>query len=96
MLTKQGSQQVYNTIPKSKEWLIVNYVMKASGGFIPTFYIFGGEKLHDDYIQNCKPCSFMATQKKVWMTSTMFKDFNSLFKRSILSGIFQSNCHPLI
>jgi hypothetical protein len=32
VLAKQGSQQVYNTIPKSKEWLIINYVVKASGG----------------------------------------------------------------
>jgi hypothetical protein len=65
-------------------------------GFILTFYIFGGEKLHDDYIQNCKPCSFMAMQKKAWMTLTMFKEFISLFKRSILSRISQSNCHLLI
>jgi hypothetical protein len=96
VLAKQRSQQVYNTIPKSKEWLIINDVVKASGGFIPTFYIFKGEKLHDNHIQNCKPCSFMEMQKKAWMTSKMFKEFLSLFKRSILRGISQSNCHLLI
>jgi len=52
-------------IPKSKKWLIINYVVNASGGFIETFYIFEGKKLHDNYIQNYKPNKCMGMQKKI-------------------------------
>jgi hypothetical protein len=38
VLTKQRSHQIYNTIPKSKEWLTINYVVnvtrKCYQGFI--------------------------------------------------------------
>jgi hypothetical protein len=54
-LTKKGSQQIYNTIPKCKEWLIVNYVVNATKGFLPRVFIFKGEIIiDDDYIKNCK------------------------------------------
>jgi hypothetical protein len=33
VLIKHGSLQVYSTIPKFREWLIVNCVVNASGGF---------------------------------------------------------------
>jgi hypothetical protein len=38
----------------------------------------------------------MAMQTQAWMTSFLFKEFLSLFKRSLLSGISQSNWHLLI
>jgi hypothetical protein len=38
----------------------------------------------------------MAMQTKVWMTSFLFKEFLSLFKRSLLGGISQFNWHLLI
>jgi hypothetical protein len=34
-------------------------------------------------------------QTKAWMTSFLFKEFLSLFKRSLLGGISQSNWHLL-
>lgn len=45
MWTNYDSQKFYNTIPKSKQCLIVNCVINALGKFLLTFYIFKGEKL---------------------------------------------------
>jgi hypothetical protein len=45
MLTKRGSQHVCNTIPKSKEALIVNCAINVVERFLLGFYIFRGEKL---------------------------------------------------
>jgi hypothetical protein len=55
VLAKRGSQQVYNTIPKSREWMIINYIVNAVGGVLLGFYIFRGERTRKDYIQQCKP-----------------------------------------
>jgi hypothetical protein len=72
MLTKRGSQQVYNTIPKSKEWMIVNCAINAVGNIFG-FYIFKGERIRKDYIQQCMPGFHMAMQKKTWTTCYLFK-----------------------
>jgi hypothetical protein len=37
VLIKHGSLQVYSTIPKFGEWVIVNCVVNASGGFFLRF-----------------------------------------------------------
>jgi hypothetical protein len=42
--------QVYNTIPKSMEWLIVNYVVNVTRTTLPRFYIFREKKIRNDYI----------------------------------------------
>jgi hypothetical protein len=55
MLAKKGSQQVYITIPKSREWMTINYVVNAVGSILHGFYIFKGERIKEDYIQQCKP-----------------------------------------
>jgi len=47
-LTKHGSQQVYNTIPKSREGFTMNCVINVAKRFLPPFYIFKGEKLRKD------------------------------------------------
>jgi hypothetical protein len=39
-----------NTIPKSREWMIVNCVVNAIGDVFPSFYIFKGERIREDYI----------------------------------------------
>jgi len=70
--------------------------MNATGGLILRFYIFQGEKIKDDYIKHYKFGTCMAIQTKTWMTSFLFKDFLSFFKRSIPSGISPSNHHLLI
>jgi hypothetical protein len=54
MLAKRGSQQVYNTIPKSREWMIINNVINVVGGILLGFYIFKFERSREDYIQQCK------------------------------------------
>jgi len=47
-LTKHGLQKGYNTIPKSSERFAMNCVVNVAKGFLPTFYIFNGEKLQKD------------------------------------------------
>jgi hypothetical protein len=40
IITKKGSHQVYNNIPKSREWLTINCAMNVTRRSIPWFYIF--------------------------------------------------------
>jgi len=75
VLAKQGSHQMYNTIPKSREWLIINCVVNVVGTIMSGFYMFKGEWIHDDYIQFYKPRIYMAMQSKAWMTIFLFKKF---------------------
>jgi hypothetical protein len=96
VLTKKCSHQVYSTIPKSKEWLTINFAMNALEGLILRFYIFQGERIKDDYIKYYKFGTCMAVQTKAWMTSFLFKEFLSFFKRLILGGSSPSNHHLLI
>ncbi len=60
--------------------------MNAVGRLIPRFYIFQGERIRDDYIKHCKFGTCMVVQTKAWMTSSLFKEFLSFFKRSIPGG----------
>jgi hypothetical protein len=39
---------------KSKEWLTINYVVNVGKTTLSRFYIFRGERIHDDYVQLCK------------------------------------------
>ncbi len=57
---KQGSHQVYNIIPKSRKWLIVNYMVNVVKTTLPRFYIFRGKMICDDYIQFYKLGTYMA------------------------------------
>jgi hypothetical protein len=66
---------VYNTIPKSREWLIINCVINAIRTSLPWFYIFRGKKIQDDYIQHYKTITYMAMQLKTWMITFLFKEF---------------------
>jgi hypothetical protein len=70
--------------------------MNAIEGLILRFYIFQGERIKDDYIKHCKFGTCMGVQTKAWMTSFLFKEFLSLFKRSILGGSSPNNHHLLI
>jgi hypothetical protein len=96
VLAKQGSQHMHNTIPKSKEWLIVNCVVNATRTSLLGFYIFRRERIHNDYIQLCIPNICMAMQSKTWMTTFLFKEFLFFFKKLTPSGISINNKHLLI
>jgi hypothetical protein len=43
VLTKHGSHQVYNIIPKSKEWWIVNYAVDTNNIYIGILHFEGSE-----------------------------------------------------
>jgi hypothetical protein len=79
--------------------------VQFKGGFQPTFYIFRGEILQEDYIKDNKLGTYMTTQYKACMTAFLFKEFHatflfkkllSLFKRKILGEIFLTNYYLLI
>jgi hypothetical protein len=65
--------------------------MNATRKSLPNFCIFRGKWIRDDYIQHCKKRTCTAMQGKAWMTSFLFKEFLSFFKRPGLGGIFQFN-----
>jgi hypothetical protein len=90
-LPRRGFNADYNTIPKSWEWLIVNCAVNAARGVLPSFYIFKGERLKDDYIRFCKLGTCMAMQKRVWMIAFLFKEFLSFFNKSVSSVVFLNN-----
>lgn len=75
VLTIRGSHMVYNNIPKSQEWLIVNCEIKATWSILPRFYIFKEKILRNNYIKFCKSCTCMTMQIKAWMTSFLLKKF---------------------
>jgi len=45
LLIKQSWHQLYNTIPKSQEWLTMNCVVNATNTFLLGFYILKDEIL---------------------------------------------------
>jgi hypothetical protein len=50
---------MYNTIPKSKEWLIIyNYFVHVVGITLPRFYILKKKKIQNDCFQFYKPIWF--------------------------------------
>jgi len=65
VLAKRGTNTVYNIIPKFSKSLTINCVVNATGDILLRFYIFKSEQLQDDYIQLCKPGTYMAMQKKL-------------------------------
>ncbi len=90
-MAKQGSQDVYITIPNSWEWLIVNYVVNAVGAPLLTFYIFKGLRMWEDYIKLCRPRTCMVMHKKVWMAIYLFKQWLTFLYISILGRFFKKH-----
>ncbi len=82
---------IYNTIPKSQEWLIVKYVINDVRGVLHGFYIFRGKRLKDHYIRLCKPNICMVMQNRAWMTTFMFKESMAFLNKSIPSGMSFNN-----
>jgi hypothetical protein len=75
--------------------LIINCVVNAIKVWLG-FFIFRGEGIRDDYIKKINARIGMATQKKIWMTSFLFKAFLLFFTMLICGSTFQIIKHPLI
>jgi hypothetical protein len=71
-------------------------MVNATRTTLPRFYIFKGNRIHDDYIQLYKPGIYMVMQSKAQMTTFLFKEFLSFLKKSIPSGISLTNRHLFI
>lgn len=82
MLAKKGSQQVYNTIPNFKEWLITNYPINVMGGFLSIHFTFSKMKelkMTTSKIVNQKH----AWQcRKKWMTCFYLRKFFHFYEFS--------------
>jgi hypothetical protein len=64
--------------------------------FLAKFLLFKSGQIKNDYIKGCKIRTCMAMQNKAWMTTFLFKEFLSFFKKIVLNGISQFNRHLLI
>jgi hypothetical protein len=95
-MARKGSNVVYNTIPKYREWLTINCVMNVAKGVLLRFYIFKGEELQDDDIKFSKLGTCMLMQKKTWMTTFLFKKFLSFFRRLVQGEMSFTNQHLLV
>jgi len=83
-------------IPFPSPKFIINCVINATRTTLLGFYIFKAERIWIDFIQLCKLRTCMAMQSKASMTTFLFKEFLSFFKRSIPNGISLINKHLLI
>jgi hypothetical protein len=81
VLAKHSSQQVYKTIPKSKERFIMNCGANIVKGFLPAFYIFKGGKLQQDYIKDCKPSTLYGNAKEGSDDSLFVQRISKLFQK---------------
>jgi hypothetical protein len=94
VLAKRGLNQVYNTIPKSQKWWIINCVINVIWVVFARFCTCKGENCEitaSNFVNDglhAWPCK----KSKTWMTSYIFKKFPSLFNLEIPSGIFQIIC----
>jgi hypothetical protein len=95
-LARRRLNTIYRTIPKSCEWLIINFEIIVVVGVLPRFNILRGDKLQDDYIKLFKLAIYIANQKKVRMIYFLFKGFIPFFKKSILGGVSFTNRHLLV
>jgi hypothetical protein len=91
ILARKRSNAVYSTIPKSQEWLTINYVVNVIGGVLLGLYIFRGERLQNDYIKLCKLRICMIMQKKIRMIYFLFKEFLTFFNKFVPSGVSLTN-----
>lgn len=62
VLACQGSRNVFDIIPKIKEWITILCFVNASSQTIPGFYLFKGNTKIENYIVNYEPHATMATQ----------------------------------
>jgi hypothetical protein len=81
---KHGSQQVYKTIPKSRERFTMNCGANIVKGFLLAFYIFKGGKLQQDYIKDYKPSTLYGNAKK-GSDDSLFIFKNSKFFQKVSS-----------
>jgi hypothetical protein len=91
-LVKQSSCDVYNTIPKSREWLIVNCIINATRFTLLVFYIFKRSKMQENYITK----NMHGNVEKNWKTIYLFNQWLSFFYKYVLGRVFQETWHLLI
>ena len=68
MWTKKGTRLVHILLHNEREWLTVLTYINVAGFHIPSFYIFRGKRIRDNYIRFCEDGAAMAMQSKAWMT----------------------------
>ncbi|KAI5058629.1 hypothetical protein GOP47_0026799 [Adiantum capillus-veneris] len=64
ILAKKGTKSLYGITCDSREWMTVLCCVSVDGHAIPSYYIFKGSRLKNNYIEDCEPWAAMAMQKK--------------------------------
>jgi hypothetical protein len=95
VLARRGSWNVYNTILKSWEWLIVNCVINVARATLLAFYIFKGSRMQENYIWDCRPGICMVMNNFFGWQLTILNNGWFFFCRYILRGVYEYNWHLL-
>ncbi|KAI5058360.1 hypothetical protein GOP47_0026530 [Adiantum capillus-veneris] len=96
ILAKKGTKSVYGITCDSREWMTVLCCVNAAGHAIPSYYIFKGSRMSDNYIEDCEAGPAMAMQKKAWMTGELFQAWLEHLRKFIIQDIRFDSRHLLV
>ena len=71
--------EVHRQIPDQWEWLSILICINIVRSTTPSFYIFKGQRIFQNYIRHCESGATMAMQSKAWITSDLFIEWISHF-----------------
>ena len=54
IIAHRGAKNVHYIVPDKREWLSVLVCINADGASIPSFYIFRGKRLRQNYVKKCE------------------------------------------
>lgn len=93
---KKSFQSSLEHHSRSREWLMVNCVVNVTKK-LPIRFLDLQRWVDQGWVHHTMQGMYMygnAKQSKAWMTSFLFKEFLSIFKKSVPSENFQSKTSP--
>jgi len=64
VLPRQETRSVHSVVPDKREWMLVLVCINAAGVAIPSYYIFRGKRIRQNYVEVCEPRATMVVQEK--------------------------------
>ena len=92
----RGSKNVNILAGDNKEWLTIIVCISAHGTYIPSYYIFKGKYVLQNYVELCGFGAAMNVQENGWITNKILSDSLEHFKSNVLGGVNKQNKHLLI
>jgi hypothetical protein len=80
----------------NREWLTIIVCISAQGTYIPSYYIYKGKYLLQNYVELCGPGAAMNVQESGWITNEIFCYCLEHFKSNVPGGVNKQNKHLLI